>query len=345
MKQYGGPAGGAQPPLHVSASIARGIAETAVGSISGVRAGLSRDPDVNDAHNLVPGPRTNEEQVALLLDEYTPGPGDRPPAGVPRTAEFWETTAQAGRERIFTDIRASLTAYDIPDATDIELVGAKGDTEDRIALVRQCLLDDRPVVSASFTGSLKRLLITGNPRAMSLSILVKIPGAPLSAAVVTPNSGLTADCSSAYRLRLPEVEWEELNEDTGRQPAEQGYILLPRQMRRLEPVLEEHYPDIEYAHDTCSAITEALLSHNVPVALHYSGTVLDSAIVLVAAAHKLAVRPLADGGRALPSWMGSQLLMSALKEGVDIPDLIVARDEVTAKTLDQRLTRAHRARP
>ncbi|NUL02558.1 hypothetical protein HRW07_04725 [Streptomyces lunaelactis] len=345
MKTHGGPAGGAQPPLHVSSAIARGVAETAVDSISGIRTGLSRDPDVNDAQDLVPGPRTNEEQVALLRDEYTPDPGRRPPAGVPGAAEFWETTAQAAREQVFTDIRTGLKAFSASAAMDVELVGAKGDTEDRIALVRQCVLDDRPVVSISFTGSLRDLLITGNPRVMSLSILVKVPGAQLTAAVATAHSGLTADCSSAYRLRLPEGEWEELSEDTSRQPAEQGYIVLPRQMIRFASVLEEHYPHIDYVHDTCSAITEALLSHNVPVAMHYSGTVLDSAIVLVAAAHGLAVRPLADASRMLPSWKGSQLLMNTLKEGGDIPDLIVARDEMTAKTLDQRLGRGRRGRP
>jgi hypothetical protein len=69
--------------------------------------------------------------------------------------------------------------------------------------------------------------------------------------------------------------------------------------------------------------------------------VLNSAIALVAAAHKLSVRLCNREGARLEPWDASRLLSLALSEEAptSFPDLIIARDEVTAKKLAQLLGR------
>ena len=339
MKPQGGSdCDGVRPAPRVSTVIAQTAAEQAVDAICDVRNELDRDLDVDASRHLLPQPRTATEQLALLYDR-APLRSAHPAPGVPHATQFWRDTTQQAISTISRRIRGTLWERDDLRSAELEIIGPHGGPASRLSRIRECLAHDQPFLSVAVCGSPKDLLVHGNPWAASLSILAKVPGEPLSAAVATAHHALSADCSDAYRLLLPQGLWSLRTEDETRHPAAQGYVILPRELRTLEPLLERFYDRPQFVDDTASAIAEALLSHHVPLAVHYTGHVLEAAVVLVAAAHNFVVRSLVPNGAVLEPWQCSSLLTTALTSGVDIPRLVVARDEFNAKNLAQHLRR------
>ncbi|WP_432198205.1 hypothetical protein [Streptomyces sp. bgisy027] len=345
MKPQGGPdCDGVRPAPRVSTVIAQTAAEQAVRAINDVRTELDRDVDVNASRHLLPQPRTASEELALLYDRI-PARSAHPAPGVPRDTQFWRDTTDQGISTISRRIRGTLWERDDPRIAELEIIGPHGDPDSRLSQIRECLTREQPFLSVAVCGSPEDLLAHGNPWAASLSIMAKVPGEPLAAAVATERHALSADCSDAYRLLLPEEEWNLRTEDDTRHPPAHGHVILPRELRPFETLLETFYRRPEFVGDTASAIAEALLSHHVPLAVHYTGHVLEAAVVLVAAAHNFVVRTLSPNGAILEPWQCSSLLTTALTSDIGIPRLVVGRDEFNAKNLAQYLGRVPLAAP
>ncbi|MCI3276995.1 hypothetical protein [Streptomyces cylindrosporus] len=340
MKPQGGSdCDGVRPAPRVSTVITQVAAEEAVRAILDVRNELERDPDVNASSHLVPQARTATEQLALLYGRAPARPSVHAVAGVPHANQFWRETTHRGISVISRRIRGTLWERDDLRSNELEIIGPHGGRASRLSRIRQCIAHDQPFLSVALCGNARDLLIHGNPWTASLSILAKVPGEPLSAAVATMHNALSADCSDAYRLLLPDGLWKLRTEDDTRHPPAPGYVILPRQLRDFETLLERFYSCPQFVDDTATAIAEALLSNHVPLAVHYTGHVLEAAVVLVAATHKFVVRTLAPNGTVLAPWQCSSLLADALSNDVGIPRLVVGRDEFNAKNLAQHLAR------
>jgi hypothetical protein len=256
------------------------------------------------------------------------------PQAHPPAESFWGERIADTRGRLFRVVQAELAALGADMGTSFSLVGVEGDLAERLEILRGHILEGRPVVSLSMTGDLEKLLAHGDPRAASFSVLVWLPTPPLAAATVTLESALTADCDSAYRMSVP-GEWELLTEDTPVAAAGEGHLVFPRSLMSRAHLLTDDYPEISYEDETASVIIQAVLNHSVPVAIHSSGHVLDSAILLVAAAHryKLAVRMCDARVTPMASWEASKLLYRAIRDGKPLPDVVIARDKAVAERI------------
>jgi hypothetical protein len=262
-------------------------------------------------------------------------PRAHPPAVSFGAESFWGERVAHARGRLFRVAEAELAQLGADMGMSFFLIGAEGDPAERLEDFRSRILEGRPGVSLSVTGDLEKLLAHGNPRAASISVLVWMPSPPLAAATVTLESALTADCDSAYRLSAL-GEWEQLTEDTPVAAAGEGHLVVPGSLMTRAHLLKDEYPKISYEDETTSAIIQAVLNHSVPVAIHASGHVLDSAILLVAAAHtyKLAVRLCDARVTPMTPWEASKLLFRAIKEGKPtLPDVVIARDKATAERI------------
>lgn len=311
-------------------AIARVGAASVWGTLRDVRTELYRDQDVEDTLHRIPMPATGAGRVELLTRDYVPVLNGHPPAGVPRAAAQWWQNAQHARDGIFADVEHAVR----PFSPGLAVIGGRGDAESRLRQIRECREERRSFLSVSLTGSLRNLLVSGAPDALAVSVLVWMRGTPLAAAVVTVNSALAADCSSAFRLRLPSGEWEQITEDTGRQPADNGHVVLPDDMRAGEAWLRGMFHDIHYSRLTSATITDTLLNHSVPVGVNSSSAPLDAALPLVAAAHGFTVRPLTnERGPGWEPWEAGAQILRALTRGARIPELVIARDQVTAGNL------------
>ncbi|GAB2573226.1 hypothetical protein GCM10027168_02710 [Streptomyces capparidis] len=299
-------------------------------SLRDVHTELYQDEDVEDTLHRIPMPTTGRGRVELLAKDYASPADTRPPAGVPRAAAQWWQNVQHARDTLFADAEHALR----PHVPGLKVVGALGDGRSRLAQVQRCREEKRSFLSLSISGSLRNFLVTGAGDTLAVSILVWLPGGPLAAAVVTANSALAADCGSAYRLRPAYAEWERITEDTSRQPADTGHVVLPVEMRSSDAWLRGVFHDIHYSRLTSATITDALLSHSVPVAVSSSSAPLDSALPLVAAAHGFTVRPLApERSPAWAPWEAAARVLRALTEGTPLPELIISRDQLTAGSL------------
>ncbi|UUU25530.1 hypothetical protein [Streptomyces sp. DSM 40750] len=291
---------------------------------------IRRPVDVDHAHTRLPG-YDAPEAVRALRDPYEFDPGAHPPAGVPAREQSWEERIAAFRERLFRVAEAALGGLGEEMGVSFSLIGAEGSREERRELFRSHIRQGRPTVSISETGSLEALLVRGDPRAASLSVLVWLPKPPMAAATVTLESALTADCTSAYRVSAA-GEWELLTEDTPTATPGPGHLVFPWSLVSRADRLAKEYPHIDFQEETTSAIIQAVLNHSVPAAIHPSGDVLDSAILLVAAAHGLAVRLYDSKGAPMIPWEASKLLHQAIRDGEPrLPGVVIARDEFTAQ--------------
>ncbi|MFC8412936.1 hypothetical protein [Streptomyces coelicoflavus] len=326
-----------QPTPTISVELARSAAEEAVRAIAGKSSHLARDLDVDQSRHVLPQPKSPADKLALLRDQV-PARSARPAAGIPRARAFWQDTTEGTLGDIASEVRRTLGKR--TDRGSLEVIGPYGNPARRLEQISVCIAENRPFVSMALCGSLQDLLVTSQPWAASLSILAKAPGEPIAAAVASARQAMAADCSDAYRLLLPEGDWQRRSgEETSRSVAP-GYIILPKEFStravRLPEGLCAH---TDFVEDTASAITEALIGGHVPLAVHHGGHVLESAVVLVAAAHGFFVRPLTEGGALLKPWQCTGLLSSALAEGADIPELVLGRSEINAKELCQYLGR------
>jgi hypothetical protein len=336
----GSESGGVTPPPRTSMEIAKVAAEAAMQAVAGVREGLVRDLDVDDSRHVLPMPRDAADQVRLLFDQQAV-PQVPPIRGVPQATRAWRDTTLQCIDTVAHRVRHALWEGErtAPHADDLEIIGPHGDPKTNLARVHTCITENRPFVSVTVCGSLQSLLVTGHPWAASLSIVAKVPGEPPAFAVATAEHALAADCSEAYQLLLPEGLWKLRTEDDTQRPVAHGYLIMPRERRDLETYLEQFYEHTEYVDDTASAIAEAMLSNHMPLAFHYTGHVLQAAVVVVAAAHGFVVRPLTPGGGVMKPWECTRMLSSALTQGVDIPPIVLGQNEVYAKNLAQHLVR------
>jgi hypothetical protein len=206
-------------------------------------------------------------------------------------------------------------------------------------MFREYVCTGRPAIAISPKGLLRKALSSGDSSRGSLSVLVTMaPRQPLAAATVTLDSVLTADCSCAYRFGTWGMEWEELLADTAYPPAEPGCLVLPEDLRHRGDRLRAAGFEPDFVPETASAILRAVVNHSVPAGIHYSGHVLESAILLIAAARGLSVRLHNSKGTPLKPWDASRLLFRAIRDDAPtIPGLIVARDEITALRVAQEL--------
>ncbi|WP_409091759.1 hypothetical protein [Streptomyces scabiei] len=291
---------------------------------------IRRPVDVDVADGQLPG-YDAPEAVRALQDPYEFDPGAHPPAGVPARELSWEERNAAFRRGLFRAVEAVLAELGEELGTSISLIGAEGSREEQRQLFARHVGAGLPTVSIVATGSLESLLVRGDARAASLSALVWMGEPPLAAATVTLESALTADCTSAYRLSV-EGEWELLTEDTPTVTPGPGHLVFPWSLVSRADRLAKEFPHIDFQEDTTSAIIQAVLNNSVPAAIRPSGDVLDSAILLVAAAHGLAVRLYDAKGAPMTPWEAGKLLYQALKGAEPaLPGVVIAHDEFTAQ--------------
>ncbi|SPE99512.1 hypothetical protein [Streptomyces sp. MA5143a] len=340
------------PQRIASVHVATVVAEALYAQQRETLYGARRPVDVDQAHARLAG-YDPVEAVRALRDPHTYDPTLHPPAaattrevsGVVSPVLPRRTSGEPSPEEERADFLARLfrAAREVLDrlgeemGTPIALIGAEGEHEERLELFRSHVLAERPVVSVSVTGCPQALLIRGDARAASLSVLVWLPSPPLAAATVTLESALIADCTSAYRLS-PEGEWEELTEDTPAVSPGTGYLVFPWSMVARADLLTKEFPKIEFQEETTSAIIQAVLNHRVPAAIHPSGEVLDSAILLVAAAQGLTVRLHDVEGTPMTALEASKMLFRAVREGSPtLPGVIIARGQETAQWVAELL--------
>ncbi|MGW1622459.1 hypothetical protein, partial [Streptomyces sp. NPDC002172] len=280
--------------------------------------GQDLDQDLPDNEKL--------DKVMRLTDLWTQPSLTRPPAGIPRQAEYWDAQAIDAKRRIAQAVQASLQEVTNTSGQPITVLGADGTLAERNAAFRACVQGNRPVVSVSASGCLRRWLATADPTAASLSIVTFIPDKRLYAAVVTPTAALLSDCSGSWRLTLHNGWQAMTGEPLVAEPAP-GYVVLPRSLEHLAPRLREHYEEPIFPIDTTSAIVQAVLGGAVPVAVHFTEHVLDSAILPVAIGHGMIVCFRENGAIIEKPWDASRYMYNAVQGKITFGEgLVIARD-------------------
>lgn len=279
------------------------------------------------------------DKVLALTDEWSRSPRHRPPAGVPRQDEYWDAKASTAMRRITHAVRDSLRDVTNVSGQPITVLGADGTLEERTETFRAHIRADQPVVSVSASGCMRRWLATGERTAVSLSIVTYIPGKPLYAATVIPGTALMSDCAGSWRHTLADG-WQAMTGEPLIADPDPGYIVLPRSLENLAPRLRRHYAEPLFAHDTSSAITQAVLGGAVPVAVHFTGHVLESAILPVAIGHGMIVRFQDSGDLLEKPWEASKYMYKAVTGEIPFGEgLVIARDIWAARRAGHILTR------
>lgn len=279
------------------------------------------------------------DKVLALTDEWSRSPRHRPPAGVPRQEECWDGKAATAMRRVANAVRDTLRDVANVSQQPITVLGADGDLAERTSAFRAHVRAEQPAVSVSPCGCMRRWLATGDTTAVSLSIVTYIPGRPLYAATVTPRTALLSDCAGSWRLTLTDG-WQAMTGEPLIADPAPGYIVLPRSLEHLASGLRREYAEPLFVHDTSSAIAQAVLGGAVPVAVHSTGGVLDSAILPVAIGHGMIVR-FHDSGQLLEKpWEASKYMYKAVIGEIPFGDgFVIARDIWAARRVSSILTR------
>ncbi|MFD5848131.1 hypothetical protein [Streptomyces chartreusis] len=279
------------------------------------------------------------DKVLALTDEWSRSPRHRPPAGVPRQEECWDTKAATAMARIANAVRDTLRDVTNVSRQPITVLGADGDLAERTDAFRTHVRAEQPAVSVSPSGCMRRWLATGDTTSVSLSIVTYIPGKPLYAATVTPKTALLSDCAGSWRLTLTDG-WQAMTGEPLIADPAPGYIVLPSSLQHLAPQLSRYYTEPLFVHDTSSAIAQAVLGGAVPVAVHSTGDVLNSAILPVAIGHGMIVR-FHDSGQLLEKpWEASKYMYKAVTGEIPFGEgLVIARDIWAARRAGRILTR------
>ncbi|MDN0198475.1 hypothetical protein [Streptomyces sp. S.PNR 29] len=265
------------------------------------------------------------EKVIGLRDLWQQPARKRPPAGVPRQIGNWDAQATRAKLRITRAVQRRLRQVTNVSGKPITVLDSDGTLEERTDAFRACVRGDRPVVSVSASGCFRRWLATGDSTATSLSIITYIPGRPLYAATVTVNTALLSDCSGSWRLTLADG-WQAMSGEPIVAEPDPGFIVLPRSLEHLAPGLRKHYEEPIFPRDTSSAIAQAVLGGAVPVAVHFTEHVLNSAIFPVAVGHGMVVR-VDDGQLIEKPWDASRHLYKALTGEIAFgEEHVIARD-------------------
>ncbi|WP_405833947.1 hypothetical protein [Streptomyces sp. NBC_01176] len=319
------PGDGVEVPYRAD-GIAGLSASTIFGTLRTIRQELEQGQDADQ--KLPQDDELRHVRALESLDDPCP-----PWSGRAGQTRFWDTFEASLMPRIVGAVHTALERVSNTAGVPITVIGAKGSLEERTEEFREHILSGRPVVSISATGCLRRLFVTGDANAASLSVLVWLPDHPLHAAAVTAESALMSDCTNAHRL-LPSGTWIQMLGEPLVPDPEPGYIVLPRSVTGLEKRLRREYQNLIVVDDTSSAIIQAVLSRAVPAAIHFSEGVLNSAIVLVSAGHGMAVRLYSNGGNVTEPWGASKILYKAATGNTPfVEGLVIARDEITARRL------------
>jgi hypothetical protein len=279
------------------------------------------------------------DKVRELRNEWSRSPRHHPPAGVPSQEEYWDAKAAAAMRRITQAVQDVLQEVANVSGQPITVLGSDGSLAERTEAFRARVRAGLPVVSICTSGCMRRWLATGDPTAASLSILTYIPGRPLYAATVTAHTALLSDCSGSWRLTLADGWQAMTGEPLVADPAP-GYIVLPNSLEPLAPGLRKYYAEPIFAHDTSSAIARAVLGGAVPVAVHFTGHVLESAILPVAIGHGMIVRFQSSGELLEKPWAASKYMYKAVTGEIPFEEgLVIARDLWAARRVSRVLTR------
>ncbi|MFD9322770.1 hypothetical protein ACFWDQ_34845 [Streptomyces sp. NPDC060053] len=283
-------------------------------------------------------PETEKLDKVLDLRTLWQPDRNRPPSGIPRQAEYWDDKAVQARRRLTRAVERKLHEVSNISGKPVTVLGADGCLDERTSAFRACVAQDRPVVSVSDSGCLRRWLSTNDSNATSLSIITFIPGRPLYAAVVTAGTALLSDCSGSWRLTLADG-WQAMTGEPLVADPDPNYIVLPRALEHLAAGLCKHYEEPIFPRDTSSAIAQAVLGGAVPVAVHFTEHVLNSAIFPVAVGHGMAVR--VDTGKLIEKpWDASRHLYKALTGEIAFGDEhVIARDMWAIKRATRVLAR------
>ncbi|MCX4740784.1 hypothetical protein [Streptomyces antibioticus] len=294
-----------------------------------MRRGMTEGQDVDEAMPDNPSDMIDLVRGLLSTAEHPPSRPD----GRAGQEEAWQQFSAQILPNLIDKVDNALAGTTNTAGIPATVIGAKGDLAERTCVFAEHLQAQRPCVSVSVTGSLRRLFATGNTLAASLSVLVHLPQSPLHAATVTKASALMSNCSYAHRL-TEQGEWIQMAGAPLVPDPEPGYVLLPYSLRHLEEALRRAgYSDVQFVapDEITPAVIEAVLEHAVPAAIHCSGHVLNSAVALVASRHGMAVRLYGPNGKALEPWEASQMICKAATSShPHLDGLIIARDAVAA---------------
>ncbi|MEU6444965.1 hypothetical protein [Streptomyces sp. NPDC047046] len=278
-------------------------------------------------------------KVLALQDEWSSSPLRRPPAGVPAQEESWDHKATAVIGRIVTDVQAALGDVSSVFAQPGAVLGADGSLTERMEAFRARVQAKQPVVSVSASGCMRRWLATRDVTATSLSIITYIPEHPLYAAAVTPTTALMSDCSGSWRLTLADGWQAMAGEPLIPDPAP-DYVLLPRSLEHLAPRIRRQYKEPLFPYDSSAAIVQAVLSGAVPVGVHFTEHVLDSAILPVAIGHGM-IGYFRDSGTLIEKpWDASRYMYNAVQGKITFGEgLVIARDLWAARRITSVLAK------
>lgn len=278
-------------------------------------------------------------KVLALQDEWSSSARRRPPAGVPGQEECWNDKATAVMGRVVRDVQETLGAVTRASGRPVTVLGAEGSLIERTEAFRAQVKGDRPVISVSAGGCMRRWLTTRDTTATSLSIITYIPGHPLYAATVTPTTALLSDCSGSWRLTLSDG-WKAMTGTPLVADPAPDYVLIPRSLQHLESRLRRHYKEPLFPYDTSAAIVQAVLGGAVPAAVHFTEHVLDSAILPVAIGHGMIVRLQGSGDLLEKPWEASKYMYKAVTGEIPFGDsLVIARNIWDARRVSRVLTR------
>ncbi|MEV0696016.1 hypothetical protein [Streptomyces sp. NPDC050388] len=285
-------------------------------------------------------PLTQDEQdekvFALLGQRYIP-------PGVPSQDAHEEAQAQACRRRLVEAVEETLYGIENEGGQTPAVLGADGTPEEREAEFRAHVRAEQPIVSVSFTGSLRRWLSTNDTQATSISVTTYIPGRPFYAAQVTADTALLSDCSGSWRLTRKDG-WLAMTGEPVVAEEDPNYVVLPHSMMDSASRMRRHYPEPLFPFDTSSAVAQAVLGGKVPVAFHLTEPVLNSAIIPVATGHGMIVLFLDSGELLEKPWEASRHMYKAVTGEQSFGDFIIARDLWAARRISRILkNEAHAA--
>jgi hypothetical protein len=276
-------------------------------------------------------------KVLALQDEWSNSPRHRPPAGVPSQEECWNEKASAVMGRVVSDVQAVLGDVGKVSGHSVTVYGSNGSLAERMEAFRARVKAKQPVVSVSASGCMRRWLTTRDATATSLSIITYIPDHPLYAATVTPTTALLSDCSGSWRLTLADG-WQAMAGAPLIADPAPDYVLLPRTLEHLASGIRRHYKEPFFPYDSSAAIVQAVLSGAVPVAVHFTEHVLDSAILPVAIGHGMIVRLQNSGDLLEKPWEASKYMYKAVTGEVPFGDsLVIARNIWDARRVSRIL--------
>ena len=300
---------------------------------------VSREVTTGQDMNLKLEPDQALAKVLALQDEWSSSPRRKPPAGVPGQEESWNDKAAAVMGRIVADVQAALGEVSSVLAQPGTVLGSEGSLTERMEAFRARVKAKQPVVSVSASGCMRRWLATRDATATSLSIVTYIPEHPLYAAAVTPTTALLSDCSGSWRLTLADG-WQAMAGDPLIADPAPDYVLLPRSLEHLAPRIRRHYKEPLFPYDSSAAIVQAVLSGAVPVAVHFTEHVLDSAILPVAIGHGMIVHFRDSGLLIEKPWDASRYMYNAVQGKITFGEgLVIARDLWAARRITSVLAK------